>query len=72
LNPVNLPTHQPAVYQLRLPREHLTLYATLVPALRVYPFCVYARVLTARSVLSDPRFSKSIVVVPIYGAILCV
>ena len=29
LNPVNLPTHQPAVYQLRLPREHLTLYATL-------------------------------------------
>ncbi len=27
LNPAILPTHQPAVYQLRLPREHLTLYA---------------------------------------------
>ena len=35
---MKLPTHQPAVYQLRLPREHLTLYAPVpaLPALTVY------------------------------------
>ncbi len=56
LNPVNLPTHQPAVYQLRLPREHLTLYVPCtLPCLRLP--CTRARGRTLVRTIA-PRFSK--------------